>query len=316
VTNRESIRFFSDGQRLDAELWLPPSSVACPAIVIPCSGYLGLKGLHPARFARTLVPDGYACLCFDYRGFGFSDGERGRLLPYEQVEDIRAAVDYVSERGDTSAYPVVLLGWGLGGALVIAEAAHDPRVAAVVALNAIADGYRTTRALHDDSSWARLMTQLEQDRAQRLRHGRSALIPAFDVVRLQGSTQDYVQAELYKDPGYGFPVTCHSADHLLRFSVEHLVGRIAPRPLFLAHGTANDLYSPEEAQRLYELAGEPCELHLLEDAGHSEWMHDGHQTFQQLIGLITGFLQRSIRAVDDSRPGALADRLHEPDRTV
>jgi alpha-beta hydrolase superfamily lysophospholipase len=308
VSDSESIRFFSDGQRLDGDLWHPPSS-ACLGVVIACSGYLGLKGLQPARFARALVPSGYACLCFDYRGFGFSDGERGRLVPSEQVEDIRAAVDYLCSRDDTGAVPLVLLGWGLGGALVIAEAAHDSRVAAVLALNAIADGYRTTRALHDDTSWAQLTERLERDRVDRLRYGRSALIPAFDVVRLRGSTRDYVESELYKESGFGFPVTCQASEHLLRFSVEHLVGRIAPRPLFLAHGAANDLYSPEEAQRLYGLAREPRELHLLDGAGHSEWMHNGHQTFRQLIGLITDFLQRSL-GENRGRPpsnGAIAE---------
>jgi fermentation-respiration switch protein FrsA (DUF1100 family) len=105
---------------------------------------------------------------------------------------------------------------------------------------------------------------------------------------------DYVETELYKDSGFGFPITCHASEQLLRFSVEHLVGRISPRPLFLAHGAANDLYSPAEAQRLYELAGEPRELHLLHAAGHSEWMHDGHQTLAQLIDLIARFLQRSL----------------------
>lgn len=29
-------------------------------------------------------------------------------------------------------------------------------------------------------------------------------------------------------------------------------------------------------------------------AGHSEWMHDGHQTFRRLIALITDFLHRSL----------------------
>jgi uncharacterized protein len=311
MSDREPIRFFSDGERLDGEFWHPPSSAA--AIVIACSGYLGLKGLQPARFARALVPRGYACLCFDYRGFGFSDGERGRVIPGEQVEDIRAGVDYACSRNDSAASPLVLLGWGLGGALVIAEAAHDSRIAAVVALNTIADGYRTTRALHDDTSWARLVERLERDRAERLRFGRSALIPAFEVVRLQGSTREYVETELAKDSGYGFPVTCHASEHLLRFSVEHLVGRIAPRPLFVAHGAANDLYSPEEAQRLYELAGEPRELHLLDGAGHSEWMHDRHRTFQQLIGLITDFLQRSLGGNANRPPsmGAVAEPRKE-----
>ncbi len=309
MSDPEPVRFFSDGLRLDGELWHPPS--AASAVVIACSGYLGLKGLQPARFARALVPRGYACLCFDYRGFGFSDGERGRLVPGEQVEDIRAGVDFLCSRDDTAAVPVVLLGWGLGGALVIAEAADDSRVAAVVALNAIADGYRTTRALHDDTSWAQLMERLERDRVERLSHGRSALIPAFDVVCLRGSTRDYVESELSKDSRFGFPITCQASEYLLRFSVEHLVGRIAPRPLFLAHGAANDLYSPDEARRLYGLAGEPRELHLLDGAGHSEWMHDGHPTLRQLIGLIADFLDRSL-GEDTDRPPFSPARFPSP----
>ena len=152
------------------------------------------------------------------------------------------------------------------------------------------------------------MERLERDHVEHLQYGRSTLLPAFDLVPFRGSTRDYVEAELYKDSGYGFPVTCHASEQLLRFSIEHLVGRIAPRPLFLAHGAANDLYLPEEAQRLYDLAGEPRELHLLEGAGHSEWMHDGNETFQRLIALITDFLQRSL--------GGTADRVNGPIRSA
>jgi uncharacterized protein len=304
MSPRESVRFFSDGHRLDGDLWLPESGRSS-VVVISCSGYLGLKALQPARFARALTARGYACLSFDYRGFGFSDGERGRLVPAEQIDDIRAAVDYASSRPELGWRAVVLLGWGLGGALVIAEAADDPRVAAVVSVNGLADGYRTTRALHDDASWAALIERLDQDRIQRLQHGRSGLLPAFDLVRLQGSTLHYVDTELSKDSGFGFPVTCHSSEQILRFSIEHLVARIAPRPLFLAHGAENDLYRPEESKRLYHLAGEPRELHLLEGAGHSEWMHDGHETFKRLVGLIDGFIQRSV-ALDEGVDGSVA----------
>jgi uncharacterized protein len=302
VSEREPVRFFSDGHRLDGEIWRPRSR-RTSVVVIPCSGYLGLKALQPARFARALTPRGYACLTFDYRGFGFSDGERGRLVPTEQVDDVRAAVDYASSRPDGEWRTVVLLGWGLGGALVIAEAADDDRVAAVLSLNGFADGYRTTRALHDEMSWAGLVDRFDKDRVQRSRHGRSGLLPAFDFVRLQGATRRYVEAELYKDPEYGFPVTYHSSEQLLRFSVEHLVGRIAPRPLFLAHGADNDLYLPAESERLYELAGEPRELHLLEGAGHSEWMYDGNETFKRVVDMIDGFIQRALtpdERVDES----------------
>ena len=45
--------------------------------------------------ARLLTSLGIPCsheMIFDYRGFGDSEGERGRLVPAEQVVDIRNAV--------------------------------------------------------------------------------------------------------------------------------------------------------------------------------------------------------------------------------
>src|SRR4029077_13338174 len=124
---RRPVSFFSARLRLDGDLYLPedvPPGARLPA-VIPCSGYSGLKDIHPARFARALVPHGYACLAFDYRGFGASEGERGRLVPQEQVEDVRAAVSFLASVPEVDGDRIALLGWALGGGVVIAEAADD-----------------------------------------------------------------------------------------------------------------------------------------------------------------------------------------------
>ena len=54
---RRPVTFFSDGLRLDGELHLPTGlepGDRRPA-VITCSGYQGLKAIHPARFARALI---------------------------------------------------------------------------------------------------------------------------------------------------------------------------------------------------------------------------------------------------------------------
>src|SRR5262249_28383961 len=90
-----AVPFFSAGLRLDADLHLPGDGGAGQVqypVVIACSGYQGQKVIHPARFARALTPRGYAVLAFDYRGFGSSEGPRGRVVPQEQAEDVRAAV--------------------------------------------------------------------------------------------------------------------------------------------------------------------------------------------------------------------------------
>ena len=53
--SRRPAGFYSDGLRLDGELYLPDDlepGERRPAIVT-CSGYQGLKAIHPARFATN-----------------------------------------------------------------------------------------------------------------------------------------------------------------------------------------------------------------------------------------------------------------------
>lgn len=285
--------FFSSGLRLDADLYLPDDGGAGAPypVVIPSSGYQGLKVIHPERFARVLTERGYAVLAFDYRGFGTSEGERGRLIPQEWAQDLRAAVDRVSTVEEIDSDRIGLLGWGMGGGVVVAEAAEDDRVGAVAAVNGIADGARSTRNMHDDESWRSLLERVAADRGRRSEWGRSEITSPWDIVRLDrdGRTDGYVGAELYRAPGFGAGVTLESADMLLRFSPESVAHRIAPRPLLVVHGGANELHKPEEARSLYAHADEPKRLEIIEGAGHTEWMFDDHPTFRALVDQLDGF---------------------------
>jgi hypothetical protein len=294
---RRPVSFFSARLRLDGDLYLPedvPPGARLPA-VIPCSGYSGLKDIHPARFARALVPHGYACLAFDYRGFGASEGERGRLVPQEQVEDVRAAVSFLASVPEVDGDRIALLGWALGGGVVIAEAADDARVRAVVACNPIGDGERSTREMHTVETWSTLLDRISADRDRRAVSGVSELVSPFDIVVLDEVTRPYVETELYKTAGYGAAVSLESGEQLLRFRPEALVGRISPRPLLLVHGEDNRLHLPAESLELHRRAQEPKELVLVAGAGHTEWMHDEHPTFLEIAGVIRRFLDASLR---------------------
>ena len=299
---RRPVLFFSDRLQLDGDLYLPDDLAPDerrPAIVA-CSGYTGLKDLHPERFARALVPHGYVCLAFDYRGFGRSEGERGRLVPQDQVEDVRAAISFLETVPEVDADRIALVGWALGGGIAVAEAADDPRVKAVATVNAIGDGERSTRAMHDAESWRRLLDRIGSDRRQCAMTGTSELVHPFEIIRLDPVTRGYVDAELYKADGYGADVTLESADYLLRFRPEAFVDRIAPRPLLLVHGAENKLHLPEESEELHRRAGEPTQLVLLEEKGHTEWMLDADPTFIHLAGMLRTFLDASLEPVDSA----------------
>jgi len=290
--------FYSSGLRLDADLHLPGDGDAdapYPA-VIACSGYQGQKIIHPERFARALTPLGYAVLAFDYRGFGRSEGKRGRLVPQEWAEDVRAGVDRLTGADHVDSSRLALAGWGLGGGVVVAEAADDPRVKAVACLNGIGDGARSTRNTHDQASWASLLARIHADRTHRATTGRSEITSPWDIVRLSldARTDSYVGEELYKTPDFGSGVTLESADFLLRFSPEQVVHKIAPRPLLIVHSTQNQLYKPIEAQSLYDHAREPRHLRFLDHTGHTEWMLDHTAAFAQLIQWLHNFLATAL----------------------
>ena len=52
------------------------------------------------------------------------------------------------------------------------------------------------------------------------------------------------------------------------------VGKIAPRPLFIMHGTKDRVVDPRAAKRLYDAAGEPRELWMIDGAYHYEAMQE------------------------------------------
>lgn len=299
---RRKCDFWVQGSRLDADLWLPDGQQTRAALVA-CSGYQGLKVIHPERFARALVPCGYAVLAFDYRGFGMSSGDRGRLVPQEQVEDVLGAVAAVASAPEVDSRLIGVIGWGLGGGVALQAAADDPLVRALAVVNAIGDGARSLRSMHDDQSWEELRRRIEADREDRARGGSSRRIDAFEVVRLRGSTLEYVDEQLHPKEGFGQEVTLESAEAILHFHPELYAHRLAPRPLFVVHGSANDLHAVDEAQSLYEHAREPKRLELLDGQGHTEWMFDDHPTFLRLAGMLDNFF---TNALVDTPHGSIA----------
>lgn len=295
--SRIPLPFFSDGHRLDADLHLPDDggSGAPYPVIVAASGYQGLKVIHPERFARAFIPRGYAVLAFDYRGFGESEGERGRLVPQDWVRDVRAAVDRVSCHPQLDAERISLVGWGLGGGVVVTEAADDMRIKAVACCNGIADGYRSTKKMHDDTSWTSLLERVEADRELRSTVGRSEITSPWDIVRLDldDRTDGYVGEELYKAPGFGAGVNLESADYLLRFSPEEHATKLK-QPLLVVHGKENELHKVEEAHALYNATGGPKRIEILEGKGHTEWMFDDDSTFKHMTEVIDGFLADSF----------------------
>ena len=106
---------------------LPENQAKVPAIIL-CHGFCGIQELLLPAFAEAFVNAGFAAVTFDYRGFGASEGERGRLVPALQIEDILAVSRWVQTQPQIDSERIGLWGTSFGGCHVFGAAAAAPDI--------------------------------------------------------------------------------------------------------------------------------------------------------------------------------------------
>ncbi len=286
---------YSDGIRLEGLLQTRDAirNGKKRAVIVLCSGFQGLKELIPAKLWGPLTGAGYACFAFDYRGFGSSEGERGRVLPREQVEDIRSAITFLQQQAEVDGDRIGLIGWGFGGGVVVQAAADDPRVRAVACLNGVGHGGRAVRDSRTYADWQAMQDRIAEDRIARVLTGKSELVGPWDVVPLDPVTRVRVDDDMYaRFADFGLQVSLQSAEAYYGFRPELAAERISPRPLLIVHGVRNALHPIDEARSLYAHAREPKKLIEVAGGHHLDWIEPGHPLYQATIPrIIEWFLE-------------------------
>ncbi len=159
VEYEELILTTKDGYKLAAWFVLSPKKTDTAVILL--HGYPADKGdvLPSTIFLR----EDYNLLYLDFRYFGQSQG-RYSTIGIKEVQDVRAAIDYLAQRG---VQKVGLWGFSMGGAVGLMSLARSELVAAVVADSSYAslplmaeEVYRIVPGLN--KIIAKLMTQLVQ----------------------------------------------------------------------------------------------------------------------------------------------------------
>jgi hypothetical protein len=130
---RESVSFPSHGVKCAAWFYQPENQRPLATIVV-AHGLAGTREMRLDAYAERFAQAGFACLVFDYRYFGDSEGEPRQLLDIkQQQQDWQAAIAYVRSLPTTDPERIVLWGTSLSGAHVISIAASEPAIAAVIA---------------------------------------------------------------------------------------------------------------------------------------------------------------------------------------
>ena len=267
----EKVQFYSGGQKLAGILYVPDEAKERTPGIVLCQGYTGTKELFMDVLAQAFCGGGYPCLIFDYRGWGESEGQSGRLFPQEQCEDIRNAMAFLGTREMVDPERLGLYGTSFGGANVIAVAAADERVKCVVACLAIGDGKRWLRSLRRLWEWREFLQLVDEDRKERVLSGESRLMKSFDVVPPEPAIQEAMIEAIKVGILADAEITLESAEAIMSFSPQDVVARISPRPILFIHAGNDSLVSPEESQILHDLAGEPKDLVILPGATHVDF---------------------------------------------
>ena len=182
------------------------------------------------EIAAGLYSAGFNLLLFDFRAHG---GSRGRVTSFgwHEQRDLEGALAFLGQQSEVPASSYGVYGISMGGAVVLMVAARDERLGAVAV----------------DSPYPNLEETL----------GRHLTL----------------MYPLPKLPFLWFVL----ATYRLRFGIwprrvspEESAARISPRPLLLIHGAQDPRMPLEGTRRMFEQAGEPKTLWVIEGAGHLE----------------------------------------------
>jgi len=271
----QEVSFQSDGLTLSAVVALPDglkSGERRPAFIV-------LHGFGTSKDAgnvigpvRMLTGLGYVAMRFDMRGCGDSDGERGRVICLEEVEDLRNAVTFLAGHPNVIGDRIAAVGSSFGAAVALYAAGIDDRIAAVISSGGWGNGERKFRGQHPGTeAWTRFTDMLEQGRKHREETGESLMVERDLIVPVP----QHLRANLAANSATHFPA--ETAQSMYDFRAEDAIGRIAPRPVLLLHSSVDSVTPTGESIELFKRAGQPTDLHLFAETDHFMLAESNHR---------------------------------------
>ncbi len=228
----QPVGFTSDGLRLAGRLFLPDGPPQAPGLCI-CHGIPAVP-FNPsdegyAVLARRFAGEGFVTLIFNFRGAGLSEGNFDMA---GWTRDLERAIEYLSLHPRLARDRIFLMGFSGGAAAAICVASQNEGVRGIVSC--------ASPAVFDE-----LFADSALDGA--LAHWRD-----IGIIRDASFPRDRSAWE------QGFREV-EPASH---------VSRIAPRPLLILHGDADEVVPAAHASRLYDAAAEPKELAIIPEGRH------------------------------------------------
>src|SRR3984893_8557363 len=296
---QKTVTFYSEGHVIAATLYTPeqmPAGKKYPAIAI-CQGFTGIR-TSPLNdsIGQALNDAGYVAIGFDYRGWGDSGGERGRLAPLEQVDDIRNTITFLETLEFVDANKIGLVGISYGCLTAPHAAAIDTRVKAVLGCLGVATGYNAVTNVRTPAEMAEWEAKVAAARRRRVLFNEvDRTLRVLDVFLDEQSVAKlpliWEAVPLWRNP-LGFDSIGRVMDH----RPIDLVHRIAPRALGLLCAGNDSCADPQSLRAMFDAAREPKRWIGIEGIGHFDlYAGEGFERFKkEIIGFFDEFLAVSL----------------------
>ena len=299
------VTFDSAGIPLAGILHLPdtPASEPRPALVIGHPGS-GVKEQTAGLYARLLAEQGFVALAFDAAYQGESGGlPRGLEDPAHRVEDLKAAVSYLTTRPEVDAGRIGALGICASGGYVLPATASDHRIRAVATISAVDIARQFRLGAEGTQDPAVFQTMLDAAaNARTLAAGGQqpptlTLFPdTVEQARQLGGRHGAEGFEYYRTPRAEHPRSARfldwtSVDKMATFDAFAPIPLIGPRPLLMIAGTrAVTSWMSVEA---FNKAVGSKEFHWIDGASHVD-LYDREQYLVPAVEKLTSFFTAAL----------------------
>ncbi len=302
--NRTDVTFDSAGILLAGHLYLPSPAVSdaaagpLPAIVVGHPG-TGVKEQTAGTYAARLAEQGFVTLAFDAAYQGESGGTpRGLEDPAHRVEDLKAAVSFLTTRPEVDAARIGMLGICASGGYGIAATAGDHRVRALATVSGVDVGRQFREGADGAQPPAVVQGMLDAAAAARTAEARgegTGRFPVFPETAEEawaaGGRHGFEGFEYYRTergvhPRSATEFTWSSVDRIATSDQFRFVGMIAPRPLLLVQGT--EAVTKHMGTLAFADAREPKELHWVDGASHVD-LYDKPEFVGPVVEKLTAF---------------------------
>ena len=301
---RTDVTFDSAGITLAGHLYLPHGATGPrPAIVVGHPGS-GVKEQAAGLYASRLSERGFLTLAFDAAYQGESGGEpRGLEDPAHRVEDLKAAVSYLTTRPEADPDRIGALGICASGGYVLPAAGSDHRIKAVATVSAV-DIARQFRlgadGAQDPAVFQGMLDVAANARTVAARGEKPPVLALFpdtiEQARALGGEHGAEGFEYYRTSRALHPRSASffdwaSIDHMAFFDAFRFVDLITPRPLFMIVG--REAVTSWMSVEAFQNARGPKELHWIDAASHVD-LYDKEQYVAPAVAKLAGFFTEKL----------------------